>query len=194
MTDSLPVTLRGMTAADADAVRLLVAAAFADEPDVVALQDALALRPDNVGFVADHEGRVVGHVGLTRCWIDAPDRLVSALVLGPLSVSPDVQRRGIGAELLERAVAHARSTDAPAVFLEGDPAYYSRHGWLPASAIGVTPPSVRIPRPAFQCVRLPAHEDWMRGAVVYPDTFWLHDSVGLRGERLAAVLERLGRG
>ena len=39
---------------------------------------------------------------------------------------------------------------------------------------------VRLPDPAFQVVVLPAHADWMTGALVYCDPFWAHDCVGLR--------------
>ena len=192
MSEQAAVRIRAMTAQDADGVRAVVAAAFVDEPEVVALQDALAARADNHGWVAEQEGRVVGHVGLTRCWIDAEPRLVEALVLSPLSVAPQAQRRGVGTALVAAAVAGADADGAPAVFLEGDPAYYSRLGWRPAAELGVTPPSTRIPAPAFQCVRLASHEDWMRGAVVYPDTFWAHDCTGLRGEHLAAASARFG--
>jgi putative acetyltransferase len=185
MDELQDVEVRPMTDADAEAVLEVVGAAFVDEPEVVPLQRDLMARTDNHGYVAVHDGRVVGHVGLTRCWIDAEPRLVEALVLSPLSVAPDVQRRGVGAALVAAAVAAADGLGAPAVFLEGDPAYYARQGWRPAVDLGVTPPSRRVPAPAFQCVRLAAHEDWMRGALVYPDTFWAHDATGLRSQRLA---------
>lgn len=192
MTGALDVAVRRMTASDREVVLAVVAAAFVDEPEVVGLQDALAQRTDNVGLVAEHEGRVVGHVGLTRGWIDAPERLVEVLVLSPLSVAPETQRRGVGRALLDAAIAHARDSGAPAVLLEGDPAYYSRQGWRPAAELGITPPSDRIPAVACQCVRLPAYEPWMRGALVYADTFWAHDAVGLRGERLDEARAALG--
>jgi putative acetyltransferase len=86
------------------------------------------------------------------------------------------------------AVAAADAAGSPVVFLEGDPAYYSRAGFEPAARYGFTPPSVRIPPAAFQCVLLPAYDPSLNGALVYPDTFWFHDAVGLRGERL----ERFG--
>jgi putative acetyltransferase len=184
VSEPLDVTVRAMDVEDLEALLPVVGAAFAHEPFVVPLQRALAARPDNHGYVAEHDGRIVGHVGLTRCWIDTEPRLVEALVLSPLSVAPEVQRRGVGAALLRAAITGAEERSAPAVFLEGDPAYYSRQGWRPGSELGVTPASPRIPAPAFQCVRLPAFEDWMRGPVVYPDTFWQFDCVGLRGERL----------
>lgn len=191
MGEAIEVVVRAATDDDAAAVLAVVGAAFADEPEVVPLQRALAARSDNHGWVAELDGTVVGHVGLTRCWIDAEPRLVEALVLSPLSVAPHAQRRGVGTALVARAVAGAEALGAPVVLLEGDPAYYSRLGWRPAAELGVTPPSERVPAPALQCVRLPAYEDWMRGALVYPDTFWTYDCVGLRGERLAAVRRAL---
>src|SRR5690606_21758188 len=99
------------------------------------------------------------------------------------SVDPRWQRRGVGRAVVGYAVARAAESGAPGVVLEGDPAYYSRLGFEPAEPWGLLRPSVRIPAPAFQWVRLPAHEPWMRGRVVYPDVFWRHDAVGLRGHR-----------
>jgi putative acetyltransferase len=171
------------------AIRELLRQAFAGEPEVAGLEEALAARTDSVGFVAELDGRVVGHVRLTRGWIDTESRLVDVLVLSPLSVLPEYQRRGIGAALAAYAVEQAEARAAPAVFLEGSPAYYSRLGWRSASELGVTPPSTRIPPNAFQAVRLTRWEDWMHGALVYADSFWAHDCVGLRGERLAAARE-----
>ncbi len=125
-------------------------------------------------------GRLAGHVALTRGWLDADRRLVEVLVLSPLAVRPDLQRRGIGGALVEAAVAEAQRLGSPLVLLEGDPAYYSRRGFEPASRHGLVPPSVRIPAPACQVRLLPAHESWMTGALVYPDVFWRLDCVGLR--------------
>lgn len=75
------------------------------------------------------------------------------------------------------------------MFLEGDPGYYARRGFLRASASGFVRPSPRIPDAAFQVVLLDAHEEWMRGPLVYNDAFWQTDSVGLRGARLARAEE-----
>jgi len=192
MSDPLAVTIRRQLPENAASVRNVLARAFNREPEVCDLEDALARRSDSTGYVAVHDGRVVGHVRLTRGWIDAEARLIEVLVLSPLSVAPDLQRRGIGRALVQRAVAEAERAGSPAVFLEGDPAYYSRLGWQPASELGVTAPSVRIPDGAFQAVRLSAWEPEMTGALVYADTFWALDVVGLRGERLARARAQLG--
>ena len=184
--------IREQQAADAPAVARVLAAAFADEPAVVGLEAALARRPDSTGFVAVADGEVVGHVRITRGWVDAPERAVDVMVLSPLSVAPARQRRGIGEALAARAVAEADARGAPAILLEGDPGYYSRLGWAPAADLGITPPSPRIPSAACQVVRLAGYEPWMRGPLVYADAFWEHDCVGLRGEDLARVRAALG--
>jgi putative acetyltransferase len=184
--------IRPQITSDRHGVRDVLASAFG-RAEVVALEEALAARADSFGFVAELDGRVVGHVRLTGSWIDAEPRLVEVLVLSPLSVLPEFQRRGIGRGLAELAVEQARATGVPAVFLEGSPAYYSRLGWRPAAELGVTPPSVRIPAPGFQVVRFEGWEAWMHGALIYAEPFWANDCVGLRGEPLAAVREGEGR-
>jgi putative acetyltransferase len=177
------IEVRAQLDTEAAAVHDVVAAAFAD-PLVADLWDALAARPGSASYVAESDGRVVGHVGLTWSWVDAPDRLVDVLVLSPLSVAPDEQGRGIGRALVARAITAADSLGAPILFLEGDPAFYARVGFEPAAPLGLTPPSVRIPLPAFQCVRLSAYDPSITGALVYADTFWAFDCVGLRGDLL----------
>jgi len=129
---------------------------------------------------AGQEGQVVGHVQLSRSWVDAPARLVDVLVLSPLGVLPRYQSKGIGKQLVARSIAEAEKAGAPMLFLEGSPAYYSRLGFEPGGRHGFTRPSVRIPEAAFQVVLLPAYEPWMTGALVYNEQFWAHDCVGLR--------------
>jgi putative acetyltransferase len=181
----MTAAVRSETAADVPAVREVVGAAFGGD-EVPVLLDALreSVAWLDLSFVAeDDDGGIVGHVSYTRAWVDAPDRVVDVLVLSPLSVRPDAQRRGVGRALVERSLEVVRVRDEPVVFLEGDPAYYRRLGWQPAGRWGFTAPSVRIPEPAFQAVLLPTYETLdpkPRGALVYPDVFWRHDCVGLR--------------
>jgi len=173
------VSMRVQVTADALAVHELVADAFG-ETVVADLDAALARRAGGTAYVATTPHGLVGHVRLTWGWLDTMRALVDVLVLSPLSVAPAWQRRGIGRALVARATAAAEELGAPLLFLEGDPRYYSRSGFEPATRIDVSRPSVRIPDPAFQVHRLGGYETWMTGAMVYPDTFWEFDCVGLR--------------
>jgi putative acetyltransferase len=174
--------IRRQAAGDRAAVREVVTRAFG-QPVVADLTEALQdgrAGADGLSFVAEQDERVVGHVQLSTSWLDAPRRLVEVLVLSPLSVDPEHQRRGIGSALVQHAVAAAREHGAPLLFLEGSPAYYGRLGFEAAGPHGFTAPSVRIPEPAFQVVVLAGHEPWMTGALVYAEPFWVYDCVGLR--------------
>lgn len=174
--------VRDLIPHDLPAVRQLLTLAFGDDGQVAGLADALMARPDRPGvaLVAEKAGAPVGHVQLSRGWVDAPRQLVEVLILSPLGVVPHEQRRGVGKALLDAAVQRAARLGTPAVFLEGNPDYYGPLGWQQASGRGFGRPSVRIPDIAFQVVVLPAWEGWMTGPVVYNDTFWAKDFVGLR--------------
>jgi putative acetyltransferase len=175
------VRVRPETGHDVAAVQEVVRDAFGGDrvPSLLAgLRSSVAWL--GLSFVAEKDGEIVGHVSYTRAWVDAPDRLVDVLVLSPLSVRPDHQRRGVGKALVRDSLTAIRDRDEPVAFLEGDPGYYHRLGWQPAGDWGFTSPSVRIPAAAFQAVRLPSYDSGVTGALVYPDVFWRHDCVGLR--------------
>jgi len=61
-------------------------------------------RERGLSFVAGATGRIAGHVAFTRSRLDAPAALVDVLVLSPLSVVPEQQRRGIGSGLVRYAL------------------------------------------------------------------------------------------
>ena len=171
-------------------VEAVVAAAFAEEPGgrVTAMLRALdATGATRASLVAEDGGRLLGHVQLSRCWVDARAALVEVLVLSPLCVAPDRQREGIGTALVAAALEESSRLGSPAVFLEGAPGYYGKRGFRSAVPLGFGRPTVRIPGPAFQVALLPAHEPWMTGALVYCEAFWATDTAGLRDPFLAEV-------
>ena len=169
---------------DKEPVREIHLRAFGDHGLVVAdLVDTLreTITPkDGLSLVAGHDGQIVGHVMFTRSLLDAPRRLVEVHVLSPLAVMPGYQKRGIGSALVRQGLETLARRAVPLVFLEGDPGYYSRFGFAPGGDLGFRKPSLRIPDDAFQAIRLPEHEPWMTGTLVYAEPFWRHDSVGLR--------------
>jgi len=181
--------IRSATGADRDDVHRVVVTAFGEEGShVSAMVDALeAAGHVRASLVAEVDGRVAGHVMLSHSWLDARERLVDVLVLSPLSVAQPHQGGGLGTALLGAAVAEARRLGAPAVFLEGSPAFYGARGWEPGTAHGFSAPSARIPGPAFQVQVLEGRQSWMTGALVYVEPFWALDCVGLRDPELGRI-------
>jgi putative acetyltransferase len=178
---STDLTVRRTRPGDERAIRSVHEQAFGG-PRVAHLAEALQRSPagaDGLSFVAESNGEVVGHVLFTRSLLDAPRRLVDVQVLSPVGVVPG-QGRGIGSRLIRHGLQVLAERDDPLVFLEGSPDYYPRFGFRPGGELGFRRPSLRIPEPAFQVRTLPAYEPWMTGTLVYAETFWQLDCVGLR--------------
>jgi putative acetyltransferase len=186
------IVTRRESPADVEGVTSLLLAAFADEgPLIVRLVEALRSHPcgrDGLGFVAEADDVIVGHVLVTRSRLDTFRETIDVAVLSPLAVEPSMQRRGIGSQLVGSAVEAATQAGLPLLFLEGDPAYYSRLGFRPGKPLGFRKPSIRIPDDAFQVVVLPGYDEWMAGTLVYAEPFWDLDCVGLRGPEFLAWL------
>jgi predicted N-acetyltransferase YhbS len=68
---------------------------------------------------------LVGSVRLTPVMAGA----APALMLGPLTVDPAFENRGIGRALIERSLAAARAAGHRLVLLVGDEPYYARFGF-----------------------------------------------------------------
>jgi putative acetyltransferase len=177
--------LREELPSDRESVRDIHLRAFGDQHGLVVADLVDTLREtitptDGLSLVAEHNGQVVGHVMFTQSLLDAPRRLVGVQVLSPLGVVPEHQKRGIGSALVRQGLTALAVRGHALVFLEGDPAYYSRFGFAPGGDQGFRKPSLRIPDAAFQAIKLPGYESWMTGTLVYAEPFWRHDAVGLR--------------
>jgi putative acetyltransferase len=194
------LTFRSERPSDMPAIRAVVADAFGgpghghDGELVATLVDRLRESADwidGLSYVAELDGEIVGHILFTRSLLDALPRLVDVLVLSPVSVATKHQGRGIGSALLRHGFTQVAERPEPLVFLEGDPRLYSRFGFEAAGELGFRRPSLRIPPPGFQVLKLPAFESWMTGTLVYSRVFWDLDCVGLRGARLESVMASL---
>ena len=189
--------IRDVMPAEQPAAEEVVSAAFGERPDGRVVQMMRALQASGAArasLVAVVDDELVGHVGLSRGWVDARREAVEVLVLSPLSVRPDLQGRGVGTALVRAALETAESRGAPTVFLEGSPDYYGCRGFGSASALGFDRPSTRIPDPGFQVALLSSYQPWMVGRLIYPEAFWTTDTVGLRDPELERVEAQIARG
>lgn len=157
----MPLNIRLETPADHRAVEELTREAFwnvhvpgADEHYLAhILRDAPAFIPE-LDYVAELDGQLVGNIMYSKGWIeDAQGARHDVILFGPLSVLPSCQSRGVGGALIQHSTAKARALGYTVVLIYGDPLYYWRFGFKPASDFGVTPPDGK-PHPALQVLEL----------------------------------------
>ena len=138
-------------------------------PPEVGLFEALWEAGDalpGLSFTALADGGVVGHVTASRATVAADP----VIAVGPIGVLPDHQGTGIGSALMDSLLAAADAAAVPLVVLLGAPRYYSRFGFRPATALGVTPPEPAW-GDAFQALPLTAYTESVTGRFQYSPAF-----------------------
>ena len=139
--------------ADFDSVRDVLVAAFGREAECRLVDRLRAAARATVSLVAEEHGRVLGHVLFSSMSINAGGMDQPAFALAPLSVLPAFQRLGIGSALVSAGLARLREQKAARVLVVGDPRYYARFGFVPASRFGVKCP-FPAPDEAFMALEL----------------------------------------
>ena len=82
---------------------------------------------------------IIGHIISTKARvIDSSNNEHEILCVGPVSVLPSFQKKGIGAELMNYSITEARRLGYPGMILFGNPAYYQRFGFKNAKEYAIT--------------------------------------------------------
>ena len=87
----------------------------------------------SLSLVAEMNGNVVRHVAFSVVTIAGKD--LRWYGLGPISVLPELQKQGIGSELIKVGLAKIRAMGAKGCVLEGSPEYYHRFGFRSFSGL-----------------------------------------------------------
>jgi predicted N-acetyltransferase YhbS len=127
--NAAPFAIRAERASDVVAREALLDACFGENRHLRTCQRLRDGRApaEGLAFSAVREGRLVGTV---RLWHVSAGG-IPALVLGPLAVEDSCRKLGVGAALMDRALAAARALGHGAVILLGDGPYYARFGFSP---------------------------------------------------------------
>ncbi len=121
--------IRDEESGDTESISRVVRAAFGDrdgEPELVRL--LRERREVLISLVAIEGSDLVGHVMISMIELETAARLRFG-GLAPLSVTPSMQSVGIGSLLMSTVIARSRDLGLDALFLLGNPAYYSRFGF-----------------------------------------------------------------
>jgi len=120
------------------AIRRLNVQAFDNRPNEARLVDLLrAAGKAILSLVAVSEGEVVGHILFSLVTLDPPHADFNRVGLGPVAVSPEFQRQGIGSRLIREGLDRCRQMGYGLAVVLGDPRYYSRFGFRRASNYGL---------------------------------------------------------
>lgn len=125
-------TIRRETPADVAAIEAVTVAAFLNAPYTSHTEQFIvnALRKAGkltISLVAEDDRQIVGHVAVSPVLIS--DGTTGWFGLGPISVLPAYQGRGIGSALMREALRVLEESGAAGCVLLGEPEYYGRFGF-----------------------------------------------------------------
>lgn len=163
------IVIRDERKADAEAVDAVLAAAFPTRAEADLVAKLRKSRQAVIALVAAQVGQIVGQVTLSPVRIEDQASIRGLLGLAPVAVGPSHQQQGIGSALIREAIARAKQAGASAIFVLGDPAYYSRFGFEPASNHGFT--SIYDAGDAFQVLQLQTLDEHVQGPIRYAPAF-----------------------
>ena len=89
-----------------------------------------------ISLVAEVDGMVAGHIALSAIKIEGTTSS-AGVGLAPLSVRPELQRRGLGAQLVREGLTACQGAGVGFVVVLGAPEYYQRFGLRNASLFGL---------------------------------------------------------
>jgi putative acetyltransferase len=132
------IIIRNEIDADVDAIIEVTAAAFktleiSNHTEQFIIE---ALRADSaltVSLIAEVDGHVVGHVAFSPVTIS--DDTQNWYGLGPVSVLPEHQRKGIGKSLILEGLSRLKGLNAKGCCLVGHPDYYRKLGFKNVSGL-----------------------------------------------------------
>lgn len=157
---------------DVRAIDVVHISAFGGEAEAQ-MVSALRMLPTynrELSLVAELNGRIVGHVLLSRVPMRREGEERNVLALGPMSVVPSQSHRGIGSELIQASVNLAEQKGYGAIVVVGHPEYYKRFGFQSARQQGI---SCNLPAPeeALTVRNIADGAENQGGHVEYPEPF-----------------------
>ncbi len=129
MEGPIHLLIRSERPEDDEAIHALTATAFAPMWFSSGTEQAIVRELRKAGdltlsLVAEHQGRIVGHVAFSPVTINGAHN--GWFALGPISVEPAMQRRGIGKAMIEEGLAKLQALGASGCALIGNPDIYER--------------------------------------------------------------------
>lgn len=91
----------------------------------------------DLSLVAVVEENIVGHIIGSKGEVRSSNGITPVLNIGPISVLPEYQRKGIGKALITSMIDKAKQLGYGAILFFGRPEYYPQFGFKEASVFGI---------------------------------------------------------
>ncbi len=128
-----------------------------------------------LSFVIELDGRLVGSIFHTRSQVIRQDgSAVEVVSFGPVSIHPDLHRKGLGRALITHAIQAARDAGQRAIIIGGFPYHYEPYGFIGAKKYGIAMPDGKyytgiMALPLFDGALDDAQGQVHFSAALYPD-------------------------
>ena len=135
------------------------------------LRDGDTFVPE-LSLVATIDNKIVGHILFTKIKIaDDKQNEFDSLALAPMAVKPDIQKNGIGGQLIRAGLDKARELNFKSVIVLGHEHYYPKFGFVPTNRWNIKSP-FDVPTNVFMGIELmEGGLKTVSGTVKYPKEF-----------------------
>jgi predicted N-acetyltransferase YhbS len=120
-----------------------------------------------LALVAEEDGKLIGHIMLTRTSITGDGREFPTLLLGPIAVALQWRNKGVGSRLIEESFRLARGLGHQSAILVGNPAYYHRFGFKTAADFGINNANGIPDEYVMACELVPKALDAVQGMILF---------------------------
>ena len=131
--DAERVVIRSEQPGDSDAIGQVHRAAFPTDMEARLVEKLRQSGRLWLSLVAEDASGIIGHIAFSPVRIEGNNEPTPGVGLAPVAVRPDYQRQGIGSWLICEGLSACKQTGFGFVVVLGEPAYYHRLGFEPAS-------------------------------------------------------------
>jgi putative acetyltransferase len=162
------VVIRDEVDSDIAAITEVTIAAFealeiSNKTEQYIIEALRAAKVLTVSLVAEVDGHIIGHIAFSPVTISDGSR--NWYGLGPVSVLPEYQRKGVGQALIWEGLSRLKKLNAQGCCLVGHPGYYSRFGFTNVPGLV----HEGVPQEAFFALSFAAHAP--QGNVMFHEGF-----------------------
>ena len=137
------------------------------------LRNSDSFIPD-LSLVALYNGKIIGHILLSKIFIINNESKKASLALAPMSVFPEYQNRGVGKRLISTALNKAKSLNFESVIVMGHSNYYPKFGFEKASKWSLKAP-FEVSDEFLMAIELKENALKIESGIIeYPDVFFNH--------------------